>query len=47
MTWVGSTGDWERAIFPKLKDVKSYMKESKGAQVFGVIGFCWGGKMAM
>lgn len=45
--WVGSTGDWTTAILPTVSSVMSWMKSNKGSEIFGVVGFCWGGKMAM
>lgn len=45
--WVGTVGDWDTAISPKFEAALSHMKEDKGAEVVGVVGFCWGGMMAM
>lgn len=45
--WCGTVGDWDTAILPKFEAALSHMKEDKGAEVVGVVGFCWGGKMAM
>lgn len=30
-----------------MTSVMSWMKSNKGSEIFGVAGFCWGGKMAM
>lgn len=45
--WVGSTGDWDTAILPKFTAAVAHMKEHKGAELFGLAGFCWGGMIAM
>lgn len=45
--WVGSAGDWDSVVHPATVSVMEHMKEHRGAEVFGLMGFCWGGKIAM
>lgn len=45
--WIGSAGDWTTVVLPMSTAVMSHMKSEKGAETFGMAGFCWGGKMCM
>ncbi|CAM9246966.1 unnamed protein product [Choristocarpus tenellus] len=45
--WINSAGNWETKIRESLATVMDHMRNSMGAAVFGVVGFCWGGSVAM
>lgn len=47
VAWINSSGDWTTVVLPMTTAVMSHMKSEKGAETFGFMGFCWGGKMCM
>ncbi|CAM9404270.1 unnamed protein product [Discosporangium mesarthrocarpum] len=46
LSWVGTSGDFDTVVRPGVESTMEFLK-GKGAETFGVIGFCWGGAMAM
>ena len=39
--------DWEAIIRPILNQVKDYLQTTEGIDKVGLVGFCWGAKVAM
>lgn len=45
MGWIGSTASWDDIVKRDVPPVVDLLKAG-GAQSLGIIGFCWGGKVA-
>lgn len=43
--WVDRVTDWNRIVKPDLINLVQYYR-SRGIEEFGILGFCWGGKVA-
>ena len=46
MAWIDSTANREATAL-KVKEAQKHLKEIKGVDTFGVVGFCWGGSVAL
>jgi dienelactone hydrolase len=44
--WIQSAGDVGKAAM-QVEHTRAYLSKECGANVFGVVGFCWGGGVSL